>query len=335
MEDFKVTFSIIIPVKPGRHVAALAALRGLEFPQAAFEILVAEGCRPSVQRNRAAAQAAGTLLYFLDDDSLVDRHILTRIAAAMNDPAVAVIGGPSVTPSSDSTFQRTIGYMLQTFLGGGGVRNRYRSIGVRRITNERELILCNLCFRRDLFLAHGGLDERLYPNEENELLDRLQSAGHSFMHDPQMAIVRSQRPTVRSFVRQMYGYGVGRGEQTRIGGRLQIDSLIPPLFLIYLVSLVVIHVWWYVLPLVLYLLLIIATAIHGQLTQTVPGIGVRLCIVIPALHLLYGAGIMAGAVSPRFRADHATESPVVIRYEKRLGEPWCETTERSDNEGMV
>jgi len=322
MTDSALTFSIIIPVKPGGQVAALAALRRLDFPVEAYEVLVTEGCRPSVQRNRAAEQASGELLYFLDDDSLVNADALSHIADAMRDPTVAVIGGPSVTPVTDTPFQRSISYALQSLLGGGGVRTRYRALGVRRRTDERELILCNLCFRRDLFLKHGGLDERLYPNEENELLDRLQAAGQIFLHDPQLAVQRSQRSTVRAFLRQMYGYGLGRGEQTRISRRLPLAALIPPLFFLYVLSLTFVHAWWYFLPLWLYLLLVLAAAGSTLLEQSVPGIGIRMIAIIPVMHLCYGAGIIIGTLAPRFRQGQSVPCQVAIRVVKRLGEPW-------------
>ena len=51
------TFTFIIPVKPGGHVAALESLRKLAASAARFEVLLAEGCSPSRQRNTAADQA--------------------------------------------------------------------------------------------------------------------------------------------------------------------------------------------------------------------------------------------------------------------------------------
>ena len=118
MGDETTPISIIIPVKPSGRVAALEALRDLDYPEAAYEVLVAEGRRPSVQRNRAAKVATGALVYFLDDDSLVRRDALRQIAAAMMDPAVAVVGGPSLTPKSDTPVQQASGYALCSVIGG-------------------------------------------------------------------------------------------------------------------------------------------------------------------------------------------------------------------------
>ena len=107
--------------------------------------------------------------------------------------------------------QHSIAMAFASLFGGGGMRNRYRQTGGVRRTSDRELILCNLSFRRARFLALGGFDERLYPNEENELLERISRDGGRLIHDPELAVFRSQRPTFRAFCRQLYGYGRGRG----------------------------------------------------------------------------------------------------------------------------
>ena len=48
----------------GGAVRALAGLRNVEYPENLFEVLVAEGTCPSRQRNQAACEALGEILYF-------------------------------------------------------------------------------------------------------------------------------------------------------------------------------------------------------------------------------------------------------------------------------
>src|SRR6185369_501203 len=99
------TFSFIIPVKPNGTVKALDVLSQLKEQLYSYEIIVAEGTRPSRQRNLAAEQSKGDILYFLDDDSCVKTDCLTQCAQAFEDLTVAVAGGPSLTPDSDSRLQ--------------------------------------------------------------------------------------------------------------------------------------------------------------------------------------------------------------------------------------
>lgn len=312
------SISIIIPVKPGGQVLALANLSSLNYPSDKYEIIVAEGTRPSRQRNRAAEQASGELLYFLDDDSLVDAGSLREIAAVMADKTVAVVGGPSLTPATDSVFQRSVAAALSTAVGGGGVRNRYRKTGALRSAGDSELILCNLCFRRNVYLAAGGLDERLYPNEENELLDRLSSEGLRLVHDPEMAIERSQRRTVAAFVRQMFGYGRGRGEQTRISGKMHLATLVPPLFVLYLLLLLFCNNWYCGFPLLLYICILAVTAARYFFETYNPSLVWRLLLIIPAIHLLYGCGMLRGYLNPRF-CSAGPRDAVTLRQIKCFG----------------
>ncbi len=188
--------SIVIPVRPGLEPLAIVGLAALDLSAAELEILVAEGTNPSIQRNEAVRQATGEVVYFLDDDSMVFPDSISMIQKHFSDSAVVVVGGPSITPSHDSLLQQCIAAALQSPLGAGAVRNRYRSTGELRDTTEKELILCNLAIRKDAFFACGGFDERLYPNEENELLDRLGKSGGRILHDPELRVERSQRPTL-------------------------------------------------------------------------------------------------------------------------------------------
>ncbi len=313
------TFSIIIPVKPGGYVAALKALRQLDYPKEQFEILLAEGTMPSRQRNQAAQQAQGDLLYFLDDDSRPVPEVLALCARAFEDSGVAVVGGPSLTPSGDSSLQQLFGAALTSFFGAGAVRNRYRSIGSQRITTEQELILCNLAFRRELFLASGGFDERLYPNEENELLDRIVATGHKLLHDPSMAVERSQRPTLKAFIRQMYAYGRGRAQQTLLAGPRSLISFAPLFFVCYLLALPLLPsgvVW--MLPLLAYAALALAFSV-GAVVATNRLENALVLFLFPVMHCCNGVGLLSGFLRGKPRA--AVNGEVRITRVKAFDQP--------------
>lgn len=305
------TFSFIIPVKPGGAVKALEQLRLLDPAPARFEVLVAEGKLPSRQRNLAAARSSGDLLFFLDDDSLVAGDCLARCATAFRDQAVAVVGGPSLTPDGDSTLQRLFGAALASPFGAGSMRNRYRAVGQPRVTTEQELILCNLAFRRDPFLSAGGFDERLYPNEENELLDRIASSGFKLVHLPAMGVRRSQRATLTAFVRQMYSYGRGRAQQTLLAGPRSLASFLPLLLVIYLLLLPLLPsaVLWK-LPLLAYVTLAIIAACAAAIASGRPESSLVL-FIFPLMHCCNGLGLLCGFLGGKPR--HPANAEVTVR----------------------
>ena len=314
--------SIIIPVKPGGGVSALAGVRGLHYPADSFEVLVAEGACPSRQRNMAAAAASGEILCFLDDDSQIAPEHLQRMVRHYADPAVAAAGGPSLTPDADTPLQQAFGMAFASIIGGGGMRNRYRLTGGVRVTCDRELILCNLSFRRDVFLKQGGFDERLYPNEENELMDRIRRGGGLLIHDPALAVHRSQRPTLKAFCRQLSGYGRGRGEQTVIGGAVKPITLAPSLFLLYLLLIPLVRKPVYCLPLAWYLIATVAISAVNAVRTRRPRAAALLPVVFMLFHACYGIGMVRGLLLPRFRKREFSACEVNVRRVKEFGGGW-------------
>ena len=312
------TVSIIIPVKPGGEVRALEALRRLDYPSASVEIIVAEGNCPSRQRNTAAAAAEGEIISFLDDDSRVTPQFLQRAVLHLTDPANAAVGGPSLTPATDSPLQQGFGLALASLFGSGGVRNRYRQSGRVRKTADNELILCNLSIRREVFQSYGGFDERLDPNEENELLVRIEKGGLTLLHDPDLLVYRSQRPTLRAFVRQIFGYGRGRARQTLIGGFGGVMNFVPAAFLLYLCILPFTDKSVYYLPLLCYLGTAFVSACIESVRAGKLQLAPLLCCLFPVQHLSYGAGLLWGFISCRFAKGAVRDVAVTLRRVKEL-----------------
>lgn len=287
--------SIIIPVKPGKTVSALECVKWLDYPGDRIEVFISEGTQPSKQRNEAAKKATGDILYFLDDDSCPVPDVLKRMVRHFDEENVAVVGGPSITPDGDTLLQRSFGAVLGSFFGGFSIRNRYRSVGTARESSENELILCNLAFRRDHFLEEGGLNENLYPNEENELMNRLQEKGYKLIHDPDAYIIRSQRKTFIAFIRQMLNYGRGRAEQTlALPSSFKSSHLIPTLFLLYLLSTLVFSNPYYLLPLGCYILVNLSSSAWSGLRQKEWKFISTLPTIYFLMHICYGAGMIWG-----------------------------------------
>jgi len=315
------TVSFIIPVKRGGYVAALEQLEEILSADSCYEILLAEGGAPSQQRNSAAREAHGEILYFLDDDSLITSENLAHCFAGMSDPDVAVIGGPSITPADDNRLQQLFGTALASAFGSGAVNNRYRLHGKKRETSDKELILCNLAVRRVLFLELGGFNECLYPNEENEFLERVTKTGYKLIHDPVMLVFRSQRRTVKAFIRQMFSYGRGRGQQSRITSSYPLTSFIPLFFVVYLIfSMLFIKYLLLLVPLVIYLAAAFASMLlvlfkSGRLFS------IFLFALYPLMHITNGLGLLCGVLNGK--PDPVYDRSITVRRIKKFGEKCC------------
>ena len=278
------------------------------------EIIHVSGNRPSLQRNTAARRAKGEILYFLDSDALPDRGNLDRICSVFSErPEVAVCGGPSLTPEDDSVRQQGFGHVLGSFWGSAWMRSRYRSIGKPRFTSDRELILCNLAFRRDVFLEHNGFDESLYPNEENDLMDRICDSDHRMYYDPRLTVSREQRRGFHSFFRQLFGYGRGRSEQLRTDFRFaKLPLFVFAALPVFILLLPLLLIWTplFLLPLGLHLALDILFSLPLLLRR--PAVFFSAVPSFFFCHFFYGAGMWRGLFGS-FRSARVAEPVVEVR----------------------
>lgn len=298
--------TVIIPARPDEpEVKAATAARRLDYLPGKLEIILARGRQPSVQRNTALRAARGELVYFLDDDALALPGNLRHAVAHFRDSKVQMVGGPNLCPPEAPALEQVFALVLASWLAFGPSRARYAKVGAVRATSEKELILCNLVARRMTLLKLGGFNEALYPNEENALMDEIQRAGGTLLYDPELVVHRRPRRTLGAFAKMLRTYGRGRAEQFRatptLGSAL---NFVPPLFLVYLLTLPV--VWaitfvpaaeWerhlYELPLLIY-----GMAVLLQVMALIPSSGaVRGLCALPLIvltHLLYGFGFWHG-----------------------------------------
>lgn len=293
MNELTPFVSIIIAARPGQaEVLSAVAARTLDYPKDRLEILIARGRQPSVQRNRAVTEARGEFIYFLDDDSVPSEQNLMRGIELFRDAGVQIVGGPNLVPSTAPPLEQAFGQVMGAWLAFGPSSARYRKIGVLRASGEKELILCNMMFRKAAFTEHGGFDEALYPNEENALMDSIQSAGGRLLYDPEFFVERRPRPTVSAFERMLMTYGRGRAEQFRLHPTLgSLPNFVPPAFLAYLLALP------FLPPVLLWPLAIYALAVVAQVSALNPCLicGLpRLAPLIVLSHLCYGAGFWHG-----------------------------------------
>ncbi|MDD2851973.1 MAG: glycosyltransferase family 2 protein [Desulfuromonadaceae bacterium] len=244
------------------------------------------------------------MLYFLDDDALISPDNFIRCGSGMHNPVIAAVGGPSITPDSDSWLQKLFGSALASSFGSGAVHNRYRQHGEPRLTTDKELILCNLAVRRSVFIDLGGFNESLYPNEENEFLERVASAGYSVLHDPCMYVSRSQRKTLKAFIRQMFSYGRGRAQQSLMTSSYSMTSFIPLFFVAYLaLCLMCLKFMLLLLPLVVYLTLAFASSLW-EYRRTKASFSLLLLGIFPLMHVVNGLGLFYGLITGRPKPIH-------------------------------
>lgn len=312
--------TIIIAARRDQSIVpALVALKAFSKSSIEFEVLLARGKQPSRQRNLAVQSALADILYFLDDDSVPLQGNLELLEEAFSDASVAVVGGPNLCPKDATFLQHVIAGIMGSWLAFGPSCARYRQVGGRRSSSEKELILCNMAIRAKDFSQVKGFDESLYPNEENALLDEFSKSGREILYDPGMLVSRYPRETFVEFVRMLYRYGRGRGEQVRLyPSRGSLLNFVPASFVIFVLGFFFLGLlpssirFLYLIPMGAYLLMSIAWGLSLSRQSGLPQ-GLSSIPFLPVAHLSYGTGLWRGLlVGPSQSSSEGKHSEVSI-----------------------
>ncbi len=228
MTNQKIHFSIVIPLKePGEDLyESLKHCINLDYPN--FEIIVlpdnavglpitANNIRviptgpvpPSKKRDLAIFQAYGDVIAFIDDDAYPRRDWLNNASHYFEDENVAGVGGPAVTPSGDTVWQRASGHILSSWIGSGPHSYRYTP---RRMREIDDYPTCNLLIRKSVLEKVGGFDTKYWPGEDTKLcLEITKKLGMKLLYVPDVLVYHHRRPVFQPHLKQIWNYSVHRG----------------------------------------------------------------------------------------------------------------------------
>ena len=232
-------YTAIIPMSEFRaDEPVLVSLRETFPPPEGLQIVVAAGGHPARQRNAALARAQGEILVFLDNDCSIGAGYWKELEDTLRRPEVEIVGGPALLRPRATAWEEIFHALLTHTLIVGTVSARYAARGEFRPATQTELILCNLAVRRSIFEKIGPLSTDLYPNEENEWLDRAHAAGVGAYYDPALQVFRPQRASPAQMGLTLLRYGMGRTRQFRVSGwRPTFHQFLPVMVLATLAAL--------------------------------------------------------------------------------------------------
>ena len=246
---------------------------------------------PATRRNRAASEARGEILAFIDDDAMADPLWLATACAYLDKfPKVVCLGGPDPAPDDSSNSELISETLLATPWIGSGIVAHENRPGIFTIRRASDIALVNLFVRRSAFT---GFDESVgYIGEDTALIEKLMQAGEVVYHSG-VRVFHRRRAFPLAYLRQRWRYRVKTGQRPIRDGRVvaflaagTITILFPPLWLVYCLVTLILGARATRLPKSYWPLLPFAFAMH---------------------HLTYYFGILWGVVNVRRRSSQTAE----------------------------
>ena len=171
-------------------------------------------------RNRAAREAAGDLLAFVDADHVLAPAALDAAAETLAEPCVGAAGALYLPPPEGTWVQRTYGAL------------RGQTVGRQETT---WLGSGNLIVRREAFLSVNGFDTTLEACEDVDLCQRLVRAGWRIVADERIVSFHHGDPTTLASLFRAERWRARDNFRVSFRGPLSLRSLpsllIPPLLL--------------------------------------------------------------------------------------------------------
>jgi GT2 family glycosyltransferase len=259
---------------------------------------------PGKKRDMAVTRARGDILAFIDDDACPTRNWLKKAVADFNDPEIAAVAGPAVTPAEDSLRQMASGLVFSSLLVSGNFSYRYLPKARRKVNDYPS---CNLLVRKSTMQQLGGFNTRFWPGEDTKLcLDITKKLGKAILYDPEVLVYHHRRPLFKPHLAQVASYGLHRGYFVKRYPQtsLKPSYFIPSLFLLGIVagavfsSVFIQFKGMYFGGLIIYLILALIFSIHKDLRL----MGLVFSGIILS-HIVYGIYFIKGLLARRLKEE--------------------------------
>ncbi|MGB3345721.1 MAG: glycosyltransferase [Candidatus Humimicrobiia bacterium] len=312
-------FSIIIPVRNiTDHLReTIKYCKELDYPN--FEIIVLPdnelneefddvkfistgNLSPPHKRDIGAEYSSGDILAFIDGDAFPKKDWLKKASKYFEDENVGAVGGPGITPDSDSFLQKASGEVYSSLLGGGKFTYRYKP---QKQIEVDDFPSMNLLIRKTVFEEIGGFKTNFWPGEDTILcLNITKKLGKKIIYAPDVVVYHHRRPLFIQHLLQVYSYALYRGYFAKKYPQTSLRPFffIPSLFVISLFAGFILSFYniilrnLYISVLIFYFLIIIFT------TLNIKNFKMKLFVItgIFLTHIVYGLGFIRGLTRVRF-----------------------------------
>lgn len=171
------------------------------------KIVVTGEVSPGKKRNIGEKNSTGEFLAFIDSDAYPQKEWLKNAIGYFNDPDIAAVGGPGITPEEDPILEKAGGYVLSSFMMGG-LSNRFR---LGKSIVSKDIHSCNFIARRSIIEKIGGWNEKYWPGEDTLICLNIDKTGKKMLESADVVVHHHRRPLFTRHIKQVSRFGMHRG----------------------------------------------------------------------------------------------------------------------------
>jgi len=182
------------------ETASAAAYRGLHVRY--FRL---PGISTPAAWNLAVREASRNYLAFLDDDCMPPAGWLSAFKSCFAEWTAGVIGGPDRVPPKASAFEKSLEYVLNSFVGTMGVRTG------KSLVSSYYPRTWNMAARKESVRFAGGFNEDAPDAPEISMIARLEKIGYKARFEPKAWVWHHRRTNLFKFILRDLRLGAVRG----------------------------------------------------------------------------------------------------------------------------
>ena len=250
-QDYKENFEIII-VEDGSTIISKEIVSSFS-SKLNISYYFKENSGPGDSRNYGMQRAKGNYFIILDSDCILPSHYLIKVDSFLKNSYYNCYGGADAAHSSFSSLQKSINYVMTSYLTTGGIRGSENSI------SRFEPRSFNMGISKKAFEITNGF-AKIHPGEDPDLSQRILKAGFKTTFIPNAFVYHKRRISWSKFYLQVKKFGMVRPILNNWHPTSsKITYWLPTFFVLFTILTIIFSVViniYFILPLVVYVSLI-------------------------------------------------------------------------------
>lgn len=264
--------------------------------------------------NVALNVATGDIVLRLDAHTQIPNDFITNNVKCMKSGENICGGKVTSIVNNENKWTKMLIEAENSAFGGG--------IAKFRRGNKCEYVdtLAFAAYKRDVFKAVGGYDERLVRTEDNEIHLRMKQKGYKFYFSPDIKSERFSRNSLKKLLKQKYLNGYWIGLTLGISPKcFSKYHFIPLVFIISLIISIIINLigcrFFLYAILISYISILLGVSLLSSLNQKRNIYNFCLPFILFLIHFVYGLGTLIGICKMPFWIN----KKVIKKYKRIKG----------------